>query len=196
MKFLYISTILLLFINPSNGQKNSIDGLVKDISLNKVDSFFYELARKTYLDDPNLAIEYAGKCFEEATTYENHILQIKSQFLIGYVSNSVKNWSEAKRSLELSIELAKKYNRRDRFTASYFELGILYMNTYQYDLAIENYFEAIKYSEEFENHRYKIAAYNQIGLVYLRLEKFEEALSNFQTSLELRESFGIESGIV
>jgi len=198
MKFLYISFFCLISFHPLFSQDSNINILheLQDIPNHKIDSFYYELMKNNIDDDLEVAIGYAEKAYNYSKMNKNIEIELKSIYALGFILNNQKKWKEARYYLEKARDLSIQHNRDDRLVYAFYQLGDNYLENYDFDKAIENYLEVIKYSEQSENIRYKIAGYNQIGITYLRMKKYEEALNNFIQSMELRISNNINDELL
>jgi signal transduction histidine kinase len=198
MKFLYISIFYFISIPLVLSQKanSDISGQFVNIPSEKLDSFNYEMMKKYQVENPGLAISYAEKAYKFSIINKNEEIELKSLYAIGYILNKQKKWDEAFSYLEKSRDLGIKYKRNDRLVYSFYQLGDNYLENYDFDNAIENYLEVIKYADLSGNTRYKIAGFNQIGLTYLKMKKYEEALNNFLNSMELRQSNNIDDQFI
>ena len=198
MKFLYIGIFYFISISILFGQISDPDitNQIVDIPSEKLDSFNYELMKKYQVNNPELAILYAEKAYKFSIINKNKEIELRSLYAIGYILNEQKKWEEALSYLEKSRDLGIKYKRNDRLVYIYYQLGNNCLENYDFDKAIENYLEVIKYADLSENTRYKIAGFNQIGLTYFKMKKYEEALNNFIISMELRQSNNIDDQLI
>jgi len=92
----------------------------------------------------------------------------------GFANNALKNYEDAKGSLNKSLEIKKDY------TNTYLELGFAYKNLKQNDDAISNYKKAIELDPQ--SH----IPYNGIGEVYRdNIKDRREAMAWYQKALDI-----------
>jgi tetratricopeptide (TPR) repeat protein len=80
-------------------------------------------------------------------------------------------------------------------SACYNNLGLIYTDTKNYDLAVKNYSTSLKIFEELKNKTGIAATYNNISLVYKSHGKYQLALENNLKALKLREGISDKGGV-
>jgi serine phosphatase RsbU (regulator of sigma subunit)/tetratricopeptide (TPR) repeat protein len=83
----------------------------------------------------------------------------------------------------LNIALEKNFTRG--IGNSYKIIGIVYYIKSDFKLSLENYFNALKYSEEINDEKNLLSVYNNIALIYLKLDDYNNALPFFKKALDL-----------
>jgi signal transduction histidine kinase len=125
----------------------------------------YDDALKFAKEAHRAAVETGDQSFEAQSSYAQGILYQK----LGDIENALNFYNEA-------IKVALQNNFFDKLVYSYSEVAKMYLANFQYDLAAENYIEALKYAELVNNTNYIGTIYNELGLIDLRLGNYEEAL--------------------
>lgn len=127
---------------------------------------------KLGMDHPSVGIVYNNKanCF-----------RLKKDYKQAYI------WHQ--KSLKLLLQYYGEEGHTD-LADTYNDLGLLYEETYQYELALTQYRKALRISLNRlgENHTIVADAYARIGQIFLIKEQFDEAIWNFEKALTLRKA--------
>ena len=101
---------------------------------------------------------------------------------LGFVNIEQKNYINAKEKLKKSLEIRLKSNDKKTISLSYHQMGYLYFQDSQLDLAIINFNESLKIRREIfgENNRETAKVYEFLGLI-------EEEKGNYKNSIKLLE---------
>lgn len=110
-----------------------------------------------------------------------------SDSLIYYFSKSLLIADKNHRSLsknnpENNSELIKEYKRLS--IRALIEIGIEYFFQSDYAKALDNFFKALRLTDEIEDQSLASECYSEIGIVYKNQGKFDEALSYNEKALE------------
>lgn len=123
-----------------------------------------ELFQKGHLKD---SLDQSNKLIEK---------EKNSPFLFNLnalININLKNWKNAKNSLDKAISINKEY------VEAYNNLGIVYNNLGDLDKAVEKFSKSIKLKSDYAN------GYNNLGSVYDDLGNYEKAIVNYSKALDI-----------
>lgn len=115
---------------------------------------------------------------------------IESQIEKNYLKYRSLSDSQTDSAL-IYILRAKKLNEQkndpDWYAKIYYGIGYCYYIMQKDELALQNFNQAVVFSQKSSNYNILSKSYNQIGLIYSFQNNFKKALSNFHSSLKISE---------
>lgn len=193
MKLRLISGVSLLLLYCSSsmvfGQKALIDSLSKQlIFFSKGDSnrvnILNELSRRNYINNPNLASEYA----KEALDISRRIHYLKGEAegnrLLGAPQLTKGNVDSAIFFYKKALELHKIRNDKRGIAASMAAVGSGFAEAGRHKDAMEYFIEALRVYEQLESYAVIGVMYNSIGNLYLEQGVHDIAIENYKRSLQ------------
>lgn len=110
-----------------------------------------------------------------------------------FLSTKAQQIAEKNLATHPNAQIAKSL--RISLAAALNNIGYVYMNKVNYQLAIEYYNKSIKVEEENGNIQGLASAYNNIGLIYHNQGDIPKALEYYHKSLKIKEQFGDKKGM-
>jgi tetratricopeptide (TPR) repeat protein len=182
--------LFFVFCLPCNmfAQKQKADSLTRLLNNEKIDTsrvkLMNQLAGSLTGYDPELALQYAEKALNLATTINYKMGQSKALSRLAYVYNTLGNYPKA---LELNLrklKLDEKGNSPYDLVMSLNNIGIVYNYQEEYAQALKYHYKAD--SVIMQNNidgEVKYYVYMNLGDVYYKLNSTDSAFSYFNKSL-------------
>lgn len=193
-----ISTaIILIFIiiqsvfseSVSTGQSFSSDTTIADKFLNKA----YHLKGQARYDSSNIYFEKAAEIYQNA---DNWVKYLRAQNGIGRNLFDAGAYEAARKCLNQSIEISRKYLGNNHYTLSnaYAILGLILWRTAQYENALEYNKKALEIRKRIEGEESPGIAmiYNLIGIIHAIKGNYDNALAYFEKCLAIKLKFNDE----
>jgi tetratricopeptide (TPR) repeat protein len=140
----------------------------------------YDLALEYFLP----ALEYAEKYRVPDPANVYHML--------GVVYDGLRNWKEALKSYQKSLDAYKKNDNADNIGQLYHQIGYTYQQQKNWVESLKNYRQSLEWKIKTGNEQAIGSTYHQLGRVYEEQGKWEEALANYQRALEWNRKTGNE----
>jgi signal transduction histidine kinase/Tfp pilus assembly protein PilF len=153
-----------------------------------------------------LSAFHAPKDIEKSKFYGNKALEIAKpiQYYQGvadayfYMARSQSvhnNPTQAIVYFENALNFYKKSGDENRIASTYNNIGIVYKNRSEYQLAYEHFNYSLDYAKKYDNKDEMANAYSNIGLIFRHNGKIEYATEYFLRALQIREEIGDLKGI-
>jgi tetratricopeptide (TPR) repeat protein len=127
----------------------------------------------------------------------NHLEEDKKKRLIapiyhqlGNISISLRNFMEAKKNYQLSLDVYIEFGDRYSQSSDYHQLGMVAKELKEYAEARQNYHQALVIKIEFDDRYSQAGTYQSLGVVDQELRKYAEARQNYQKALAIFIEFG------
>lgn len=172
---------------------NSIDSSVTTSLTKDVIEKMKEEIINVRFTDPDLVLSHCTLIKQYALFMDDSELFSEALFYEGDAYLTKKNFT---RSIQVLVELIE-YQKRV-FSTSFLgkahnDLAIISYSQCDYYMALEHYFNAMKYSEINKDHTLQAMLYNNIGATFLLLEDYKNALSFFNKCWSTRNKYMNES---
>ncbi|MBS0000772.1 MAG: tetratricopeptide repeat-containing sensor histidine kinase [Cyclobacteriaceae bacterium] len=188
--------LLVMILIPFLGQAQIHFDPSGQISGQGLDTVYYSLLKDTIDSNLDLALYYAKSALKHASLKHNHEMEIRANYAQGSIFIKKMEWDSAENYLKAARNMSYENKIYHRLPWIYGELGIIYVQRTKFDLAVDNFIEAIKFSEKFNNRKQIAFLHNEIGIVNLRLENYNEALIFFRKAIELKNEIGLKEGML
>jgi signal transduction histidine kinase len=187
--------LLVLIFIPFAGFTQDHFEITDDLSSERLDTLYYSMMKDTIDTDLDQALIYAKSAIKHAVQVQNHEIMIRANYALGSVFIMKTAWDSAENYLKIARNLSYENKIYHRLPWIYAELGLIYVKTTKFDLAIDSYIEAIKFSKKYDDQRLVAIYHNEIGVVHLRLENYEEALWFFRKAILLMNDISLNEGM-
>jgi tetratricopeptide (TPR) repeat protein len=137
----------------------------------------------------------AENCYQLALRLENKLKDKKYVLVstltqLGKLYSKMGNWEQAFTSLSMAVARGKKYNDAHRYCESLMALGDYYLETNQFEKAIEPYNDALSIANQYNFSRQKEKVLLNLSECWKKIgntEKYVALLDELQAELRLRE---------
>ncbi|MBS1650882.1 MAG: tetratricopeptide repeat protein, partial [Bacteroidetes bacterium] len=182
-----------------NKWKNKI-GIAADTNLYNV---YYNLGVSFQKSNPDTAFYYLGKSIDYAKRQNDKILEAKSITQQGQCFYIKSDYSKANqyylRAIAISEEQIEKANKKIKAkevqSNAIGYIGSVYFSQGSYDKALDNFFKALKISQEIQIEINQAHYLGSIGSVFYQKGNFDTALDYYLKSLKIHEKIGFKKGI-
>lgn len=188
MRWLFISILLLLFINLAKAQDYQIiDSLKQELSSAKEDTnkvfLYYNLGYAYQWSFPDSALSYAipGLALSKKLQYERG--ELKMLLPITEALAMKGNYSKALELRFQVLELAKKLNDSKEIAHALALIGAIYYYTKDYQKALNYFYKAKALSNEVYDT--PVLIYGFIGETYFHLNQLDSALFYIQKAYDV-----------
>lgn len=209
-----LSPLLVLFIGNSKTTEEHVDGLFQkaynNLELNLDSSYFYADLALKISEDKNLEWHQANSRFikgyvhEERGQYSKSILlyleainilkglhderskQDQTKLLIncGNILRKHFKFDDAIRIYDEALLIAKKNQLYSRITKIHFNKSLTYLESGDFDLAINSALNCNKVAIEMEDERMMINSWNQLGIIHMESGFYEESVNYYQAIID------------
>lgn len=188
MKKLLIVVLLFVSFKPSICLAQ-VDSLLSAIQsktpTEKIDAMLGYM-RSTHSDNPDQAIKVGDMALDIATEIKNDTLATKILYAQGYIRWNFSRYKEAITFLDKSYQIARRNQFKEDISKIANLKAICYTFLAQYDLALNNNFEALSLNEKLGSKEDISISCHNIGLVYFKLKNYEVALDYLLRSLKIK----------
>jgi tetratricopeptide (TPR) repeat protein len=136
---------------------------------------------------------------EKALSESKYGMDAKARLWLGRVYKAKGDKENAKETLEDALKFCNKNVEKAeelRFYKAYFQRGLCYLELDEYDRAISDFKETIKwrvFADKPANHtNYYLDAHKFIGIAYTKAGDKNKAMEYFQKTIELAKSRGFQ----
>jgi signal transduction histidine kinase len=170
--------------------ENMVEDTIKERIYTDVSSSYMRLGNYSK------AYEYLSKNYELGLTTKDLYIQQQSCLQLGTFYRDVNEFEKASQYLVKSVDLSRQMNNPDEICDSYRMLSGVYLKTKNYDLALKNSEESVKYVDKINNYTFpRYFVYTSHGGVQKECGQFEKALETFKKSAALSLEVGDKSSL-
>lgn len=161
------------------------NGLEKVILLNKLGYEYWKIA-------PEKGLEYANTAYDMALNEESKVEIAKALENIG-----INNWAKSELNLALeynfkALKIYEEINYLEGISATYNNLGTVYLDLFDYENALKYNFKSQKISQENGFTYIYILTLSNISSIYLAQEDYKKAEEYIQEAIEVSEKENIK----
>ena len=145
--------------------------------------------------DFNKAEEYNERMCSSALSNGDNFHIIRCHLGRANLAYHRGNFQQSLQISFVALELTKTYRYPPQMAALYQQIGDIYAEYSQYDLAFKYYFESLKITEKLKLNYETAAVYSALAWLYKDQQNFELSLEYLNKSQTIRESIGDQRGV-
>lgn len=153
----------------------------------------YDLTKKLYKDDPDLAMEYAREASRIAEDYNDRSGQGDCFNYIGKIHSRRSNFDSAGIYFRKALDIRKNLDDKEKIIRSYGKIGNNYFRLGKYGDALEAYDKGLSICHKFGYRELTAVFLSSISLMNYRQGDFDIAIENCHRALKISEELGDKS---